>query len=170
VPVPVIKRDELGAAQSGYGFGAADALLSKQISEALCAVRFLILRRELLPGQHLVTLGADEALAVPGGVLVRYASLINHSIALETPLGILFLIAWYTDYFLVTWYKTLASYWLHADLATEALLMPLLPLVLKLFHSSFEKSTTPIAPCREIVVMTISTIKPVVLVGERMIN
>jgi len=168
--VSVVKRDELGAAQSSYGFRAADALLSKQFSEALGTERLLILRGKLLPGQHLVTLGADEALAMPGGVLVRNASLVNHSIALETPLSVLLLVARYTDYFLVTWYKTLASYWLPADLATETLLMPLLTLVLKLLHSSSKQSTAPVTPSREVVVMTISAVQLIVFVRERMIN
>jgi len=58
-----------------------------------------------------------------------------HPITLEASLGVLFLIAWHTDDLLVTWDETLAANWLQTDLAAEALLVPLLPLVLKLLHT-----------------------------------
>lgn len=48
--------------------------------------------------------------------------------------------------------------------------MPLLPLVLILLHSSLEESTASVAPGREVVVMTIGAVEPLVLEGERAIN
>lgn len=42
VPVAIIKRDELGSAQSGDGAGAAAALLSEELAEAVGAVGCVI--------------------------------------------------------------------------------------------------------------------------------
>jgi len=103
---------------------------------------------------------------VPWGVLVSNPSLVDHSIALETPLGVLLLIARHADNLLVTWDETLASYWLQADLAAEALLMPLLALVLKLLHSSLEESSAPVTPGGEVVVMAVRAVEALVLEGE----
>lgn len=60
------------------GLGAADALLGEQVPEAVGAVRLVLARGELLPGQDLVTVGAGEALLVPGRALVRDAPLVDH--------------------------------------------------------------------------------------------
>jgi len=106
---------------------------------------------------------------VPRGVLVRDASLVDHPVTLETSLGILLLIARHTHYLLVTWDETLASYWLQTNLATEALLVPLLALVLKLLHTSLEESSTPVTPGGEVVVMTVGAVQSVILVSEGMI-
>ena len=57
---------------------AADALLGEKLSETLRTKRLFILRSELLPSQHLVTLRAHKALSVPGGVLVRNSSFVDH--------------------------------------------------------------------------------------------
>jgi hypothetical protein len=168
--VTIIKRNKLGSSQSGDWFRATNALLGKQFSEALSAVRFLILRGELLSGQHLVALGAHETFTVPRSVLVRDSSLVDHPVALETPLCILFLVARHADHLLVTWDETLASDWLQTHFAAEALLMPLLALVFKLLHSGFKESTTSVASGREVVIMTVGAVKPVILVGERVIH
>lgn len=166
VPVTIIKGYELSSSQSCNRLDAADAFLSEQFSEAVSTEGLLILRGELLSSQHLVALGAGEALTMPWGVLVRYPSLVNHSIALETPLSVLLLVTWYADNLLVTWDKTLASYWLQAHLAAEALLMPLLALVLKLLHSSLEEATTPVTPGSKVVVMTVRAVQTLVLEGK----
>jgi len=170
VPVTVIKRNELGSTQPSDRFRAADALLSKELSKALRAVRLLILGGELFSGQHLVALRAHEALAMPWGVLVGDSSLVDHPITLETPLSVLLLIARHADYLLVTWDETLAPYWLQANLAAEALLMPLLPLVFKFLHTRFKESTAAVASSRKVVVMTVGAVKLVILVGEGMID
>lgn len=57
------------------GLDARRATLGEEFSEALCAVRLLVARREALPGQRRVTVGAREALTVPWLVLVGHASL-----------------------------------------------------------------------------------------------
>jgi len=170
VPVTIVKGNEFRATKSSNRLSATNTLLSEQLSKAFSAIRLFIFRREFLASQHLVAMRAYEAFAMPRCVLVRDSSLVDHSVTLETSLRVLLFIARNADYFLVTWYKTLASYWLQTSLATEALLMPLLALVLKLLHSCSEQSPTSIASCSEVVVMTISAIESIVLVGERMIN
>lgn len=107
---------------------------------------------------------------MPRRVLVRYTSLVDHPITFEASLGILLLVTRHANYLLVTWYKTLASYWLLTDFATEALLMPLLALVLELLHTCFEEAPTAIATRREVVVMTVGAIETIVLVGERLVD
>jgi len=107
---------------------------------------------------------------VPRGVLVRDASLVDYPVTLETSLRILLLIAGHTDDLLITRYKTLASYWLQTDLTAEALLVPLLSLVLKLLHACLEESTTSVTPSSEVVVMAISAVEPVILVSKGMIH
>ena len=59
----------------------------------------------------------------------------THPVTLHTTLGILLLVTRYAHHFLVTWYKALIADWLLADLAAEALFMPLLALVLVLLHA-----------------------------------
>lgn len=107
---------------------------------------------------------------MPRGVLVGDATLVDHPITLETSLCILLFIAWHTDHLLVTWDEALASYWLQTDLAAEALLMPLLALVLKLLHTCLEQAPTPVTPGRKVVVMAVRTVQPVILVGKGMID
>ena len=68
---------------------------------------------------------------MPHGKILSTAT---HPVTLHASLSVLFLVALDTDHFLVTWYETLVADWLHADLAAEALLVPLFSLVLVLFH------------------------------------
>lgn len=135
VPVALLERDELGAAQASDGLGAATALLGEEVAEALGAVRLVLAGGELVTGQHLAAVGAGEAVTVPGGSLVGDASLVDHPVALHAALSILLLVAGHTDHLLVTWDEALVADWLRAHLAAEALLMPLLPLVLVLLHA-----------------------------------
>jgi len=66
------------SAFTGDWFAAAAALFGEQVAETLSTVRLLLARRELLPGENLVAVGAGEALAVPGRVLVRYSAFVDH--------------------------------------------------------------------------------------------
>ena len=63
---------------TGDGLGASAALLGEQFPVAVRAVGLVVLGRELLLSQLLVTLGTSEALTVPGLVLVGHAPLVNH--------------------------------------------------------------------------------------------
>lgn len=134
MPMAIIKRYELCSTESSDWFRTPTALLGEQITEALGTIRFLLSRRELLAGKHLVAVGTREALTMPWGVLVRDSTLVDHSIALHAALSILFLVTLDTHDFLVTWYETLISDWLQAHFAAETLFVPLFSFVLVLFH------------------------------------
>lgn len=170
MPVSLLKRDELCAAQTSNGLGALNTFLGEEIPKAFGAVWLLLSAGKLLSGQGLVAVGASEAVLVPGGALVRDATLVNHPIAFQAALGKVLLIAWHTDDFLVTGDEALVADWLLAHGATETLLMPLLALVLKLLHSSPEDVGTSIAPGSKVVVVAVGTVQLVVPGGERLIH
>lgn len=170
VPVTLIKWYELRASQSGDWLHTPTALLGKQVSKAVSAVRLLISWRELLTSQDFVAVGTREALTMPRGILVSDSTLVDYPVAFHAALSILLFIARNADNFLVTWYETLVSNWLQADLTTEALFVPLFSLVLILLHSSAKESAAAVATSREVVVMTISAIELLVLTSERMIH
>ena len=60
------------------GPGAADALLGEEFTKAIGTVRLLVTRSELLSCQHLVTVGACEAFAVPRCSLVGDTTFVDH--------------------------------------------------------------------------------------------
>lgn len=103
---------------------------------------------------------------MPRRVLVCYAAFVYHSVALDASLSVVFFVAIHADDLLITWDETLVSNRLLADLAAEALLMPLLAFVLKLLHSCPEQSLTSVTSCSEVVVMAISAVELVVFTGE----
>ena len=59
------------------GQPAFDALLSEQFAKAVSAIRFVFARCELLTREHLLAVGASEALAMPWGALVCDATLVD---------------------------------------------------------------------------------------------
>jgi len=168
--VALVERDELCRAQTSDRTGAAAALLSEEVSEAVGTVRLLLPRRELFSSQLTVAARTREALAVPWRVLVRDASLVDHSIALETPLGVLLLIARDADSLRVTWYERLRSYWLTADLAAKALLVKLLSLELVLLHACAKDSLAGVTAQSKVLVMAIGAEGLVVPTGERPVD
>lgn len=170
VPVALLKRDELGASQASDSLGALDALLGKQISEAVGAVRLVLAGRELLARQRLVAVGAGEAVLVPGGTLVRDAALVDHPLALQAALCKVLLVAGHTDHLLVSRDEALVADGLLAHRATEALLMPLLALVLKLLHTGLEDVGASIAASSKVVVMAIGAVQLVVSGGEGLVH
>jgi len=170
VPVAIIKRYEFRASKSCDRLSAPTTLLGEQVTETLSAVRLLIARRELLSSQYFVTVGTGETLSMPRCVLVRDASLIYHSVALHTALGVLFFVTLHAYNLLITWDKALVSDWLQANLATEALFVPLLAFVLILLHPRPEQTTASITSCCEVVVVAFSTVNLLSLAGERVIH
>lgn len=60
------------------GLGAATALLGKQFTEAVSAVRLLLAGSEFLAGQDLLTVSAHEAIAMEGYALVCYSALVDN--------------------------------------------------------------------------------------------
>lgn len=166
----IIERNELSTSKSSDCSAAATALSCKQFSKALGTVRLLLFRRELLSSQQLRAVRAREAVAMPRGVLVSYSTLVDHPVALETALSILFLVARNAHNFLVTWDETLDSDWLQAGLATEALFVPLLASVFVLLHTCSEQSLASVAFGCIVVVMAVGAEESLVLVSERTID
>jgi len=107
---------------------------------------------------------------VPRRVLVRNASLVDHSIALGASLCILLLIARYTNRLAVTWYESLRPYWLATNLAAKALLVILLAFEVILLHSSPEDALTGVTAQSEVLVMTVRAERSLVLAGERSVH
>lgn len=132
VPLPLLKGDVLGAAESADGVGAPSALLGIQVTEAVQAVGKLVSGREALPGQRLLAGGAHEALPVPRLLPVRDAPGGDGLFALNTLQGILFLVAGHTEILAVLRDEALGSDGLLAAMADEAGLMPAAALVLHL--------------------------------------
>lgn len=115
-------------------------------------------------------MGAGETVTVPRCPLVRHTPFGYYLFTLGTVLSIILLVAVDANDFLVTWYKTLASDWLVADLAAEALLVPLLAFVLILLHSCSKDGATAVALWREFVIMTVATVDLVKLGSEGQVN
>jgi len=71
VPMPTIERNELRTTDACDGFVALGASLGEQLPEAVCTVGFVVTRRELLPDQIVLAVGAAEAVSVVGLVSVE---------------------------------------------------------------------------------------------------
>lgn len=170
VPVTLVERDELRRTQTGNWLRAANALLGELLREAFGAKRLLITRSELLSDQHLVAASARETLTVPWRALVRYSTLVDHPVALDATLGVLFLVALNTDRLLVTWYERLHADWLTTNFAAEALLVKLFPFELVFLHPCSEDVSTGIAAQSEVVVMAIRAVGLLILARERTID
>lgn len=170
VPVALVERDELGSSKPSDGPGATTALLGKEFSETVGAVRSFVTGSELLAGQDTAAVGAGEAVAVEGRALVGDAALVDDTIALGASLGKLLLVAWDADELVVTWDEPLVSDWLSAGEADEAVFVPLLAAELKLLHSSLEDVSASVAPGGEVVVMAIGAVKLLILGGEGLVH
>jgi hypothetical protein len=170
MPVTFFKGDEFGTSQSSNGFGTADALFGKEVSKAISTIRFVFTRSELLSRQNLIAVGASKALFVPRGTFIGNASLVDNPTAFQASLRKVLFIAGYTNYLLIARDETLVTNRLLAHRATETFLMPLLTLVLKFLHASFEDVGAAIATSSKVIVMAISAIKLVVLGGKGLIH
>lgn len=98
MPVTILKRNEASAANAYrsresergrvsylfyktslllltcYGLHTRGAALGKQLAKALGTVGLLVTASEALPGQRDVAVGASEALAMPGLILIGHAT------------------------------------------------------------------------------------------------
>ena len=150
------------------GFGTGGAALGKELPEAVGAIRLVVSRRELLPGQLRVAVGASEALPVPSLVFERDAARRHNLLALCAFGGKLFLEiriistrikavesqqfegyleARNTVDVCIVWNdEGLAADGHLAHGALEALVVPLSRLVLHFFHARPEGVATRIAP------------------------
>jgi len=170
VPVALFKRDELRAANTSDWFRAATALLGEEIPVALGAIRMLFFGGKLKTCQFLLAVHADEALTMVGTVLVCYTTLVDDPIAGKAALGKLILIAGDADDIIILGDEAFAPDWLLAYQAAEAVLMPLLVLVLKLLHTGSEDLATTIASWSKVVVMAIRAVQLLVFGSEVLVN
>lgn len=170
MPVAIVKRYELSAAETRDWFRALNALPGEQFSEAFGAEGFFVFRGKLLGRQESVAVHAGEAVAMERCVPVGDATFVDHSVALETALGVLLLVARNAGHFLVTWYETLHSDWLKTDLTAEALFVPLFASVFVFLHTRSEESSASVTFGGEVVVMAIGAEQLVFLVGERSVD
>jgi len=163
VPVTVFKRDELGSSKTSDRFGATAAFLSKQIAKTFSTVRFILSGSEFFARQNLVAVGTLKAVTVKCYALVGDSTFVDHAIALGTALCVLIFVALHADNGLLARDEALVSNGLGTHLATEALLMPLLSLVLKLLHTSSEDVLAPITPSSKVVVMAVGAVQLLLL-------
>ena len=162
-----LEGDEPGAAGARDGFGAGRAALGKEIAEAGCAVGLVVLRGELLAGEHDVAVGAGEALAVPGLVLERHSARRHDLLALGALGGELLLEAAHAVHVVVVGDdEGLGADERLADGALEALVVPLAVLVLHLFHARAEGVAAGVAPRGELFVVARAAEDVGVLGGE----
>lgn len=147
MPVPALKRDESGAAGARDGLGAGRAALGEQLAKTGGAVRTVVLRGKLLPGEHDVAVCAGEALAVPGLVFERDAACRHDLLALCAFGRKLLLEAGdAVDVGVVGDDEGLGADRRLADGAHEALVVPLTSLVLHLLHARPEGVAARVAP------------------------
>jgi hypothetical protein len=107
---------------------------------------------------------------VPRCVLISYATFTDHEITFDTPLGVLLLVARYTNDVFVTWYETLVADRFAAFVTTEAVFVPLLAHVLVFLHACPEDVSAVVAAWREVCIVTLRTVESVVLSGKRPID
>ena len=167
MPVATLEGDEPGAAGARDGFGAGRAALGKEIAEAGCAVGLVVLRGELLSGEHDVAVGAGEALAVPGLVLERHSARRHDLLALGAFRSELLLEAAHAVHVVVVGDdEGLGADERLAHGALEALVVPLAILVLHLFVARPEGVPAGVAPRRELFVVARAAEDVGVLGGE----
>lgn len=131
MPLPLLKRDVLGSSQAGDGFGAAHTLLGVQVAEAVQAVGVVLSGGEALARQLFPAADAQEALAVPGLLLVRHPSCGDGLLAGGALVGKLLFEAWHAEVARVFGDEGLGADWLLAAVAQEAGLVPAVALI---FH------------------------------------
>lgn len=114
-----------------------------------------------------MTVGALEALPVPRASCVHHPGLCYRPQTLAALLTVLLFVARYTYDFLAARYKAGRADLFLADLAAEALGVPLATSMLVFLHAGSEDRSTERASRREIVLVARGAVEPLVLVGER---
>lgn len=140
VPLALLKGNVFAAAEAANGCGAGGALLGIEVAEAVEAIGKVISRGEPLARQLLFAAGTQEAVLVPGLVMIGHPTSGDWLLAVHTLHGKLLFIAGNTEVVVVLWDEALGANRLLASLAGEAGLVPAVPLVLHLsgaWHDSF---------------------------------
>jgi len=170
VPVAVIERYKLCAAETSDWLGAAAAFLGEEFAEAVGTVRLVLARRKLLTSQDLLAVGAHETVPMERCALVCDPSFVDHPVALGTALGELLLVAGHADELLVARDEPLVADRLLTHAAAETLLVPLLPAELELLHAGPEDVGAAVAARREVVVVAVGAVQTFILGGERLVH
>jgi len=170
VPVSVFEGDEAGAADTGDWLGAGSAALGEQFAEAVGAVGLIVSRGEALAGQRRVAVGAGEALAMPGLVLVRHAARRDDLITLDAAGGELLLVAGGAVDLLLARDEALGADGRLANHATEALLVPLPGLVLHLLITCPEDLAAAVAARGELSVVAGPAVDLLHLAAELLVD
>ncbi len=171
MPVTALERYEPGASGAGDGLGARCAPFGEQLPEAVGAVGLVVLRRELLSGEHRVAVGAGEALPVPGLVLERHAARRHHLLALGALGRELLLEAGDAVHVRVVGEdERLGADGHLADGALEAPVVPLAVLVLHLLHARPKGVAAGVAAGRELGVVAGTAEEVSVFGGERLLH
>jgi len=170
VPMPAFKGDKPGASDPCDWLGASSTTLGEQLSEAVSAVGLVVPGGEPLSRQGLLTVGAGEALPVPGVAPVGNSSLGNHLAALDALGGELVLVALGAVDVVLLGDERLGSNWIFASATNEALLVPLPRLVLHLLHTSSENIAASVASCCKLGVVAGTAVNSVCLASELLVH
>lgn len=146
MPVAVLERDELGAADARDWFVTGEAAFREELAETVGAVGLVVARRESRARQTCLTVCADEALPVPRLVLVRDAAAGDHLVAFDTPRGEFFFVALGAVDLLFPGNEALRSYGGLADHAAETFFVPLSRLVFHFLSSCSEDFMATVTP------------------------
>lgn len=149
---------------------AREALLGEELAKALRAVRMVVARGEPLSSKRLLAVGAREALAVIGQVLVAHATRRDHFGALGALGRIRLLVARHAEDLVVLRYEALRADRRCACEAQEAILVELLTFVLHLFHAWLEDLGAFVTPRGESLIVALGTVKSLILGAERLID
>lgn len=170
VPVTILERYEARSANAGNGLGTGSASLGEELSEALSTVRLLVSRRESLSSKGSAAIGTGEALAVPRVVAVSHATGGDYLIALDASGSEFLFVASGTVYVVLPGDEAARSDGILADAAAEALVVPLVALVLHLLGASTEDIVASIATRCEGGVVAAGTVHFLRFGAERLVN
>lgn len=140
VPLALLEGNVLAATKSANGGGAGGTLFGIKVAEAVEAVGKVVSRGKPLAGQLLLAASAQEAVLVPGLVMVGHPTSGDGLFAVHTLHGKLLLVAGHTVVVVLLRDEALGANGLLASLAGETGLMPAVPLMLHLpgaWHDGF---------------------------------
>lgn len=140
VPLALLEGNVLAPSEAADGGGAGGTFLGVKVAEAVETVGEVISGGEPLTRQLLLAASAQEAVLVPGLVMVGHPAGGDGLLAVHTMHGKLLLVAGHAEVVVLLGDEALGADWLLASLAGEAGLVPAVPLVLHLpgaWHDGF---------------------------------
>lgn len=169
MPMTAFERYEPGPVDSGDGIVADGALVGVQLTVAFDTARLLFDGSESFTTENTLAVETDETLSVPRAPVKHYASFADRLAAFRAVLVVL-AVAWDADDVISSWDEALSSDWFLADLANEAVGVPLFSLVFVLLHAGSEHVTTADAAGSEHLFVARSAVQTIVLEGERVVD